>query len=113
MDFPAVMERTRRLRARISHHDSAKRFREMGVDVFLGEGRFSGHNTVEAAGKTLHFKKAVIATGARAVHPPIEGLADAGFLTTEYSCTSYSIHRSFSNVSAHLFHSIIPLLNLF
>src|SRR5512137_2954884 len=34
-DFPAVMERMRRLRARISHHDSARRFRELGVDVFL------------------------------------------------------------------------------
>ncbi|RMG55297.1 MAG: FAD-binding protein, partial [Acidobacteria bacterium] len=38
VDFPAVMERMRRIRARISHHDSAARFRELGVDVFLGEG---------------------------------------------------------------------------
>lgn len=83
MDFPAVMERMRRLRARISHHDSAKRFQEMGVDIFLGEGRFSSHDTVEVTGNTLHFKKAVIATGAKAVHPPIEGLVDAGFLTNE------------------------------
>jgi len=83
VDFPAVMARMRRLRADISHHDSAKRFKELGVDVFLGEGRFSGHDTVEVAGNTLHFKKAVIATGARAVHPPIEGLADAGFLINE------------------------------
>lgn len=83
VDFPAVMERMRRLRARISHHDSAKRFQEMGVDIFLGEGRFSSHDTVEVAENTLHFKKAVIAAGARAVHPPIEGLADAGFLTNE------------------------------
>lgn len=82
-DFPAVMERMRRLRARISSHDSAQRFRELGVDVFLGEGRFSGPDTVEVAGKTLRFKKAVVATGARAVEPPIEGLADAGYLTNE------------------------------
>src|SRR5256712_5286445 len=40
-DFPAVMERMRRLRARISHHDSAQRFRSLGVDVFLGDARFS------------------------------------------------------------------------
>lgn len=83
VDFAAVMERMRRLRAAISHHDSAERFRRSGVDVFLGEGRFSGPDTVEVAGKTLRFKKAVIATGTRAGHPPVEGLAETGFLTNE------------------------------
>ena len=83
MDFPAVMERMRRLRARISFHDSAKRFQELGVDVFLGEGRFTGPGTVEVAGKTLRYKRAVIATGTRPVQPAIPGLAEAGFLTNE------------------------------
>ena len=32
-DFPAVMERMRRLRAQISHHDSARRFQDLGVDL--------------------------------------------------------------------------------
>jgi len=82
-DFSAVMERMRRLRAGISHHDSVKRFQEMGVDVFLGEGRFSGPDSVEVAGRRLHFKKAVIATGSQPVSPPIEGLIEAGFLTNE------------------------------
>ena len=83
VDFSAVMERMRRLRAHISRNDSAQRFRDLGVDVFLGEGQFSGSNTIQVEGKTLNFKKAVIATGARAVHPPVEGLAEAGFLTNE------------------------------
>lgn len=84
VDFSAVMERMRRLRAHISHHDSAHRFQQqLGVDVFLGEGRFTGAHTVEVGGKTLRFKRAVIATGARAVHPSIPGLAEAGFLTNE------------------------------
>ena len=83
VDFSAVMERMRRLRAHISHNDSAQRFRDLGVDVFLGEGQFSGSNTIQVAEKTLNFKKAVIATGARAIHPPVEGLAEAGFLTNE------------------------------
>lgn len=84
VDFPAVMERMRRLRAGISHHDSAHRFHEeLGVDVFLGDGHFSGPDTIEVAGKTLRFKRAVIASGARAVHPDIPGLAEAGFLTNE------------------------------
>lgn len=82
-DFPAVMERLRRIRAGISHHDSAQRFKSLGIDVFLGEARFSGQDTVEVGGNTLRFKRAVIATGARAVAPPIEGLHNAGFLTNE------------------------------
>ncbi|MCZ6677609.1 MAG: mercuric reductase [Candidatus Poribacteria bacterium] len=83
VDFPAVMERMRRLRAQISFQDSAARFQKLGVDVFMGEAHFSGRDTVEVAGKTLRFKKAVVATGTHAVHPPIEGLAEAGFLTNE------------------------------
>jgi pyruvate/2-oxoglutarate dehydrogenase complex dihydrolipoamide dehydrogenase (E3) component/uncharacterized membrane protein YdjX (TVP38/TMEM64 family) len=83
VDFPAVMERMRRLRARISHNDSAKRFTDLGVDVFLGHARFAGPDSVVVGGKTLRFKKAVIATGARALHPSIPGLAEAGFLTNE------------------------------
>ncbi|MEW5860826.1 MAG: mercuric reductase [Cyanobacteriota bacterium] len=83
VDFPAVMERMRRIRAGISHHDSAKRFKDLGIDVFLGNARFSGSNTIEVAGKKLRFKKAVIATGARAANLPIEGLQEAGYLTYE------------------------------
>src|SRR3990172_6959017 len=45
VDFPAVMERMRRLRAGISRHDSAKRYTELGVDVFLGEARFNGSDS--------------------------------------------------------------------
>ncbi|MDP7423360.1 MAG: mercuric reductase [bacterium] len=83
VDFPAVMERMRRLRAEISHHDSASRFRDLGVDIFLGEGRFSGSDTVDVAGQTIRFKKAVVATGARAFELPVPGLPEAGFLTNE------------------------------
>jgi pyruvate/2-oxoglutarate dehydrogenase complex dihydrolipoamide dehydrogenase (E3) component len=83
VDFPAVMERMRRLRARISRADSADRFRNLGVDVFLGAARFAGPDLVEAAGKRLRFRKAVIATGARAAAPPIPGLAESGYLTNE------------------------------
>jgi len=82
-DFGAVMDRMRRLRAKISRVDSAARFRGLGVDVFFGAARFSGPDTVDVAGVTLRFKKAVIATGARAAEPPIPGLAEAGYLTNE------------------------------
>ena len=83
VDFPAVMERMRGLRALISHHDSVRRFQGLGVDVFLGEGRFCGPDTVEVDEKALRFKRAVIATGTRPVEPSIAGLAGAGYLTNE------------------------------
>ncbi len=83
VNFPAVMERMRRLRAKISKTDSAGRFRDLGVDVFMGAGRFVSADEVEVNGTRLTFKKAVIATGARAAALPIAGLAEAGFLTNE------------------------------
>ena len=42
INFSAVMERMRRLRADISEHDSVERFTQLGVDVFIGNGRFVG-----------------------------------------------------------------------
>jgi pyruvate/2-oxoglutarate dehydrogenase complex dihydrolipoamide dehydrogenase (E3) component len=83
VDFPAVMERMRSLRAKISVNDSADRYRKLGVDVFIGAGRFVGSDRVEVGGKTLRFAKAVIATGARAVMLPIPGLKESGALTNE------------------------------
>lgn len=83
VDFPAVMERMRRLRAQISPHDSAARFRDLGVDVFLGHGKFTGPDTIEVDGQTLRFRRAVVATGSRPEVPPIPGLSEVGFLTNE------------------------------
>src|SRR5437870_4066684 len=83
VNFPAVMERMRRLRAALSPNDSAARYRGLGVDVFFGEARFTGPDAVEVGGRVLRFRRAVIATGARAARPDIPGLAEAGFLTNE------------------------------
>src|SRR5687768_8691210 len=49
-DFGAAMERMRRLRAGISIHDGAARFRSLGIDVFLGDGKFVGPDMVEVGG---------------------------------------------------------------
>ncbi|MEO6164333.1 MAG: mercuric reductase [Candidatus Binatia bacterium] len=81
--FSTAMERMRRLRAGLSEHDSAERFRGLGVDVYIGNGRFAGLNAVEVDGKRLSFDRAVIATGARAADLPIPGLKEAGYLTNE------------------------------
>ena len=82
IDFGAIMERMRKLRASISPVDSATRFsQELGVDVFIGRARFTGPNTVEVNGQTLTFAKAVVATGGSAAIPPIPGLKEAPYLT--------------------------------
>lgn len=82
-DFAAVMARMRNLRAQISYHDSAARFRELGVDVFFGEGHFTGPDSIAVAGKQLIFKRCAICAGARASVPDLQGIADAGYLTNE------------------------------
>jgi pyruvate/2-oxoglutarate dehydrogenase complex dihydrolipoamide dehydrogenase (E3) component len=84
IDFDAAMARVRRLRAELSPHDSAQRFRdELGVDVFFGVGSFTGPDTIAVEGKLLHFKKGVICTGARAAAPPFPGIEETGYLTNE------------------------------
>jgi pyruvate/2-oxoglutarate dehydrogenase complex dihydrolipoamide dehydrogenase (E3) component len=82
-DFAGVMARMRRLRASIAPTDGAPRFQKLGVDVYLGEGRFTSPTTVEVDGRTLEFARAVIATGARATAPPIPGLDRVDYLTNE------------------------------
>lgn len=82
-DFGQVMERMRRIRSEIAHHDSASRFKELGVDVFFGHATFTGSDRLEVEGQTLRFQKAVIATGTHPSVPDLPGLADAGYLTND------------------------------
>ncbi len=83
VDFPEIMARMRRLRAGIAPNDSAARFRDLGVDIYFGQAKFTGNDAVEVAGQTLRFSKAVIAAGARAHRPDVPGLNEAGYLTNE------------------------------
>jgi len=83
VNFAAAMERMRRLRARISPNDSAQRFRDLGVDVYFGQARFTNSSTIDVEGTSLNFKRAVIATGARATALPIPGLNSVDYLTNE------------------------------
>jgi pyruvate/2-oxoglutarate dehydrogenase complex dihydrolipoamide dehydrogenase (E3) component len=82
-DFAAAMERMRRLRAELSGTDSAARFRSLGADVFLGDGRFTAPDRLEVGGRTLRFRRAILATGARPTIPPVPGLREAAPLTNE------------------------------
>ena len=86
-DFGAVMARMRKLRARISQNDSAHRYAHLGVDVYIGNGRFLGFDTLQVEGpageRILSFAKAAVCTGARAAVPATPGLQEAGYLTNE------------------------------
>lgn len=82
-DFAKAMERMRKLRSEISPNDSVERFSEKGIDVFLGQAKFVGNDSVEVDGRSLKYSKAVICTGARAAAPPIAGLDEVDYLTNE------------------------------
>ncbi len=98
--FAAAMERMRKLRAGISQHDSVERFSKLGVNVFIGDGRFVGKSAVEVDGKRLKFDRAVIATGARAAEPPIPGLKETGFYTNETIFTLTELPRRLAVIGA-------------
>ena len=82
-DFATVMRRMRERRADISPHDSAGRLRAAGVDVYFGEARFADASSIVVAGRTLAFRRAVIATGGRPAVPTLRGLDTVPFLTSE------------------------------
>ncbi len=81
VDFAAVMERVRRIRCHLSGRSSVRRLAALGVDVFFGNVRFAGPDTLLVNEQKLHFAKAMIATGTRPHVPSIPGLREAGFLT--------------------------------
>jgi pyruvate/2-oxoglutarate dehydrogenase complex dihydrolipoamide dehydrogenase (E3) component len=66
-NFAAVMER--RIRTRLAERTSADRLTAIGIDLYSGDARFAGRDLVTIGDRELRFKKALIATGARAVRP--------------------------------------------
>lgn len=99
-DFPAAMERMRRLRAGISAHDSAARLKGLGVDVFLGQAKFCGPRSIRVGTHSLDFAKACVATGTRAAIPPIPGLREANPLTNETVFTLTEMPRRLAVIGA-------------
>ena len=82
-DFSSMMSRMRRIRSELSPIDGAARFRDLGVDVFLGHGAFTNASTIQVGDSTVRFRRAVIATGARAAAPAIPGLDAVSYRTNE------------------------------
>jgi pyruvate/2-oxoglutarate dehydrogenase complex dihydrolipoamide dehydrogenase (E3) component/uncharacterized membrane protein YdjX (TVP38/TMEM64 family) len=83
LDFAEVMARVRRVIARIEPHDSPERYRNMGVDVIEAEARLVSPWEVEAGGRRISARSIVLATGAEPMIPPIEGLAEVDYLTSD------------------------------
>ncbi len=101
IDFAQAMDRMRSVRTQISREDSVERYsEEFGIDIFLGQAEFRARDTVrvERGGEVaeLRFKKAVIATGARAAHPEVQGLAEAGYRTNETIFNLTELPRRFA-----------------
>ncbi|MDX1402789.1 MAG: FAD-dependent oxidoreductase, partial [Kiloniellales bacterium] len=83
VDFSAVHDHVHDVIAGIAPHDSVERFEGLGVRVIEAMGRFIGASELEAGDKVVAAKRFVIATGSRAVVPPIPGLESVDYLTNE------------------------------
>jgi len=83
IDFPAVMERVQSVIAKIEPHNSIKRFESLGVECIEGEANISSPWTVEINGKTLSTRNIIVATGARPFVPPIKGIEQINYLTSD------------------------------
>ncbi len=82
-DFSAVMERVQQKIAKIQPHDSVERYTALGVDVIAGAARITSPWTVEVEGRTLKTRSIIIATGAGPLIPPIKGLEQIDYLTSD------------------------------
>ncbi|MGH8506165.1 MAG: FAD-dependent oxidoreductase [Stenotrophobium sp.] len=82
-NFAKVMERVQRIVQQVEPHDSVQRYSDLGVECIKGEAKILDPWTVTVNGQTLTAKAIVIATGARPLVPPIAGLAEAGYLTSD------------------------------
>jgi len=82
-DFAEVMQRVQDVIRKVAPHDSVERYRGLGVDCYEGEARVISPHEVRVNGKTLTAKNIIIASGARAFVPPIPGLEQVEYLTSD------------------------------
>jgi pyruvate/2-oxoglutarate dehydrogenase complex dihydrolipoamide dehydrogenase (E3) component/uncharacterized membrane protein YdjX (TVP38/TMEM64 family) len=86
-DFAEVMERVQRVIKEVAPHDSVERYTGLGVDVVQGTAKIVSPWAVEvtdtAGTRTLTTRSIVIAAGGRPFIPPIPGLADIDYLTSD------------------------------
>ena len=83
VDFAAVMERVQSVISKIEPHDSVERFENLGVECIQGQAKIKSPWTVEVNGKILSTRNIIIATGARPFVPPIKGIDQVDYLTSD------------------------------
>ena len=83
IDWAGVRAHVQGAIARIAPNDSAERFRSMGVEVIEAAAHFTAPDRIEAGGRMLSFRRAVIAAGSSAVVPDVPGLDGVPWLTNE------------------------------
>jgi pyruvate/2-oxoglutarate dehydrogenase complex dihydrolipoamide dehydrogenase (E3) component/uncharacterized membrane protein YdjX (TVP38/TMEM64 family) len=82
-DFADVMERVHRVIDTVAPHDSAERYESLGVEVVKGEARITSPWSVEVGKRTVTARGIIVAAGGRPFVPPIPGIEDMGYLTSE------------------------------
>ncbi|MBA1443951.1 MAG: FAD-dependent oxidoreductase [Chromatiales bacterium] len=82
-DFAQIMERVQKVVGEVEPHDSVERYSELGVDVIQGEAKITSPYEVEVDGRKITTRGIVIATGARPFVPPIPGLDQIDYLTSD------------------------------
>ena len=82
IDFAKVIGHVHGAMRAIEPQDSPERLRQAGVEVLHAKGTFTAPGRIEADGRELRWRRAIIATGSAPVVPPIPGLQDADPLTT-------------------------------
>lgn len=94
VDFPAVMDRVAAVIAEIEKDESPALLASEGIDLLAGWGRFTGPRSLEVDGRPVTFDRAVLASGSRALVPPIPGLAGTPFLdnTTVFALRELPSH---------------------
>lgn len=83
VNFASVMGRVQGVIKTIEPHDSVERFTSLGVDCVQGEAKITSPYSIEVDGKEITTRSIILATGARPLVPPIEGLDEVGYLTSD------------------------------
>jgi pyruvate/2-oxoglutarate dehydrogenase complex dihydrolipoamide dehydrogenase (E3) component/uncharacterized membrane protein YdjX (TVP38/TMEM64 family) len=94
-DFADVMARVRRVIVAIAPHDSAERYRGLGVDVIRGEARLVSPWEIDVDGRRLSARSIVVATGARPLVPKIPGLEAVPYVTSDTLWDLQTLPRRF------------------
>ncbi len=82
-EFSDIMDRVHRVISKVEPHDSVERYSKLGVECIMGEAKILSPYEIEVNGKVITTQNIVIATGAAPFVPPIKGIENSGYLTSD------------------------------